>query len=106
MLKITILSTASTTTLKLEGALIGPWVDELERCWHILGTSGRRAMCVDLASLTRVGPGGKELLGWMHQEGVALVSGDGVTRAIVDEAAQLALAQGQPTGQELGELAP
>lgn len=89
MLKITVVSSASTTIMKLEGALTGPWVDELQSCWNILrATRGARALCVDLVALTRIGPGGKELLGLMYQDGVSLISGDYVTRAIVDEVAR------------------
>ena len=35
MLRITTSDIGEKVTLKLEGKLSGPWVEEFERCWHM-----------------------------------------------------------------------
>jgi hypothetical protein len=74
MLKISVVSTASGTTLKLAGLLASPCVDELKTCWEILrAISGERPIFVDLSEVTRVRRRGKELLDRMRCEGVVIV---------------------------------
>lgn len=74
MLKISVVSTASGTTLKLAGLLANPCVDELKTCWEILrAISGERPIYVDLSEVTRVRRRGKELLDLMRHEGVVIV---------------------------------
>ena len=34
MLKITVEKNTRSTTLRIEGRLVGPWVDELDRAWR------------------------------------------------------------------------
>jgi hypothetical protein len=39
MLRVTIHEGARTRTIKLEGKIVGPWVEELSRTWHSLAGS-------------------------------------------------------------------
>jgi len=86
MLRITITKNPHTTTLRLEGRLTGPWVDELERTWHALTSdpaNGR--VSVDLTDVTFVGEEGKKLLENMYGEGAKLKASRCVTRRLVEE---------------------
>jgi hypothetical protein len=86
MLRITIDKSARATTLRVEGRLTGPWVDELERSWHALTSDpndGR--VSVDLTDVTFVGEEGKKLLEVMYGEGAKLKASGCVTRRLVEE---------------------
>jgi hypothetical protein len=86
MLRITIDKNSRATTLRVEGRLAGPWVDELERAWHSLTsdpTDGR--VSVDLTDVTFVGEEGKKLLETMYGEGAKLKASGCVTRRLVEE---------------------
>ena len=74
MLKITLHDSAAEFRMTLEGRLAGPWVKELEQCWHTAAstTSGRRTI-VDLADVDFVDQAGEAVLSQMHSEGVELV---------------------------------
>jgi len=86
MLRITLDKNSRATTLRLEGRLTGPWVDELERTWRALASDpidGR--VSVDLTDVTFVGEAGKKLLEAMYGEGAKLKASSCVTRRLVDE---------------------
>jgi hypothetical protein len=92
MPKITVRGTDQTVTLKVAGALIGPWVDELERCLDLAQASRRdRALRVDLTELTNVSPDGRQLLASIERHGAVFISGKGRTDRFVDELARRAL---------------
>jgi anti-anti-sigma regulatory factor len=89
MLKITTLIHAESTTLRLEGRLAGPWVQELERCWmSTVGTRKRHPLSVDLSAVTYVDSDGKDLLKKIHQQGAKLVASGCLTNCLVREIAQ------------------
>ena len=91
MLKITTLTNAESTALRLEGRLAGPWVQELERCWDsIVGTTTNHPLTVDLSAVTYVDSDGKDLLKKIHQQGAKLVASGCLTSCIVNEIVQVA----------------
>ena len=60
MLKITTVTDAQSTTLRLEGRLAGPWVEELQRCWvSTVSAKTRHPFSVDLSAVTYVDAEGK-----------------------------------------------
>jgi ABC-type transporter Mla MlaB component len=71
MLRVTPIQTGRTTTLKLEGSLSGPWVDELRQCWTKL-LEERVPVEVDLRGLSFLDPHGTTLLLCMEREGSRL----------------------------------
>ncbi len=75
MLRITVRKAARSTALKLEGKLVGPWIEELEKTWHSVRSSpdGGRLL-VDLGGVTFVDEPGEELLAEMDQGGVHFVA--------------------------------
>jgi len=86
MLRITIENQARETTLRLEGRLTGPWVEELERVWRSsLADPATPALAVDLTDVTFVGENGKKLLEEMYAQGAKLKTSRCATRSIVEE---------------------
>jgi len=74
MLKITTNEEANPISLRLEGAVKGPWVDELSKVW--LGRArqeeGKRVL-VDLRGVSFADSRGQALLLKMQREGAAFV---------------------------------
>ena len=63
VLKITLEKKAETMTLRLEGAIAGPWVDELNRTWLSLAPLlAVKQLCLDLREVTRIDAKGRDLL--------------------------------------------
>ncbi len=85
MLKITTLTHAESTVLRLEGRLGGPWVRELELCWDSTVATTDHPLSVDLSAVTYVDPEGKDLLKKLHQQGAILVASGCLTSCIVNE---------------------
>lgn len=85
MLKITTQSGPKLTKLFLEGRLAGPWVAELERCWHEVASSQQSHATVDLSGVTFIDPEGKALLTKMWQRGAKLHASGCLTTCIVEE---------------------
>jgi anti-anti-sigma regulatory factor len=85
MLKVTTINQDQTITLKLEGKLAGPWVQEVTRVWIDTAQSTRCGYVVDLRSVTFVDRSGRALLKTMSQHGAQLIAADCLTRNIVDE---------------------
>ena len=91
MLKITTLTNAESTALKLEGRLAGLWVQELERCWDsVVGTTITHPLTVDLSAVTYVDSDGKDLLKKIHKQGARLVASGCLTSCIVNEIVHVA----------------
>jgi anti-anti-sigma regulatory factor len=86
MLRITIEKNPRAITLRLEGRLTGPWVEELERIWRsALADPANGRLAVDLTDVTYVGEEGKHLLERMYGQGAKLKTSRCVTRRIVEE---------------------
>lgn len=63
MLKISIVDTQGLRRLVIEGKLLRPWTDEVERAWRGAGEHlGGRELVVDLANVTLIGPEGENVL--------------------------------------------
>jgi anti-anti-sigma regulatory factor len=85
MLKVTTTDTNTTVTLKLEGKLAGPWVQEVNRVWQAAAASRQVGYVVDLQAITFIDRAGKALLAVMSQQGARLLASGCLTRTIVDE---------------------
>ena len=86
MLTITIQPTRDGTTFKLDGKVVGPWVQNLERLWrhareHVLHQTVR----VDLTSVLLADRDGKRVLKWMHEDGVELMGKDSFTKSVIED---------------------
>jgi len=84
MLRITVLDTPEKVILKLEGALAGSWVCELEDAWRDSRASfSGRIFMLDLAAVDKVDRAGKYLLALLLERGVRLVATGLVMRDVV-----------------------
>jgi hypothetical protein len=63
MLRITIREKESEMELVLEGRIVGPWVEELDRVWaETAPRLGSRKLSIDLRNVTYADSGGKRVL--------------------------------------------
>jgi anti-anti-sigma regulatory factor len=75
LLRITRIESQDAMTLKLEGKLAGPWVEELERTWRSAKDAARnQPLIADLNDVTFVDRAGERLLSQMHTVGTTLVA--------------------------------
>jgi hypothetical protein len=74
MLKIVLLEgTADTAMLRIEGRVVGPWVEELRRsCDQVLATGA--ALALDVSEVSFVGREGARLLQSLADRGVTLTN--------------------------------
>jgi outer membrane protein len=73
MLRVTTDSQAGQVTLRLEGKLSGPWVEEFKRSWTLTkGIYPDHVLIVNLSGLTFVDAAGKEFLRSIDREGARL----------------------------------
>jgi len=99
MLRISCEDSTQSPTLKLEGKLTGPWVDEVERAWcDLVADKPTTCVGVDLSGVTFVDPKGKKLLHWMFQQGAELRDANLMTKYIVSQ-----MEQGTNHSQRNGE---
>jgi hypothetical protein len=73
VLRITPGTDDAANTLKLEGKLSGPWVEELERCWYEMRRDKRAPVKLNLKEVSFSDARGKDLLLRMERQGVSLV---------------------------------
>ena len=69
MLRITVEESERAQTIKLEGKIVGPWVEELNRTWHSLASSlGGKKLMLDMRSVGFVDGKGRQLLREIYQK--------------------------------------
>ena len=85
MLKITIQTWESVVRLKLEGALAGSWVQELETCWRLARQSFRSLPTeIDLTGCVSVDDSGRYLLSLLYENGTSLLPGGVAMEGLVE----------------------
>jgi hypothetical protein len=84
MLRITtIMGSASTPILKVEGKLVHPWVGELRRvCDELLSRS--IPLTLDLAAITYVDAAGDQLLRELLEHDAAIIARSGFVAAVLE----------------------
>ena len=85
MLRITTSDLGERVTLKLEGKLSGPWVEEFDRCWHVSTDIYKKVLVVDLSGVTFVDPAGKKLLCLIASGGGQLIGTGLMPQSLIDE---------------------
>jgi hypothetical protein len=90
MLKITVHEGPMAHTIKLEGKIAGPWVEEFHRAWTLLAPSlGAKELQVDLRGVAFTDDKGKRLLREIYQKTHARFLADSpLTQYFADEAMQ------------------
>ena len=85
MLRITISSDASSLCCRLEGRIVGPWAEELEKVWESLTARRRGKSClVDLSGVSFVDEAGQKALARCYADGAEFKASGPLTRYIVD----------------------
>ncbi len=82
MLKITTHSEGTLNILELEGRLVGPWIEELEKCWRQAAGADHEIRVV-LKQVTYIDDAGRALLTAMHRAGVKLEANGCMTNAVI-----------------------
>ncbi len=86
MLRITTADAGEKVTLKLEGKLSGPWVEEFEHCWRMSADIYKgKSLIVDLTGVTFVDSGGKKLLCSLSSSGTHFVGSGIMPKSLIDE---------------------
>jgi outer membrane protein len=86
MMKVTIELLPGRKSLRVEGRLSGPWVQELEHAWRTVAAESREEpVAVNLCGVTFIDPAGKKLLSEMVREGAELRAEGCMTKALVEE---------------------
>jgi len=98
MLKITFQDTPDHTTVKLEGKLSGPWVEELERSWTEHSPRASENVIIDLSDVTYIDPEGKRLLARMMDKGVCFEGTHLMTKYVIDEITRVGMRSGRNGG--------
>jgi hypothetical protein len=88
MLKITVHEDQGTQTLKLEGKIGGPWVEELHRTWTALVPSlASKKLQLDLRGVAFADDQGRDLLREIYQKTHAVFFTDSpLTKYFADDA--------------------
>jgi hypothetical protein len=98
MLKISVLDTLTQRRLVLEGALLPPWVEELNAACERAGEGLKgRQLVIDMTNLTAISPEGENALLQLMHEGVRLRSTGVFTKHV---AQQLARRRGNVSGKQ------
>jgi len=86
VLRITLQKSKQEMTIRLEGRIAGPWVDELRGTWLSLAPSlGHKQLRVDLCEVVFVDPKGKQLLTDIRRSGALFLADTAMTKALVEE---------------------
>ncbi|MBX3330901.1 MAG: hypothetical protein KF722_10900 [Nitrospira sp.] len=72
-------------SLRLEGRLAGPWIEELSASCHQMSVKQRRCVMIDLTGVTFIDAEGKALLTRLWQAGVELRASGCLTRCVIEE---------------------
>jgi hypothetical protein len=89
MLKITIKDGETVQTIRLEGKIVGPWVEEFDRAWHAMEIDGSKQLRLDLCGVDFVDDRGRRLLQDIYRKTHAsFLANSPLTHYFADEAMQ------------------
>jgi hypothetical protein len=89
MFKISIVDTQHRRRLVLEGTLVPPWTEEVERAWK--GASEQlqgRKLFVDLSNVTLISPDGENTLLKLMEDGARFSCRDVLTKHVLKQLAR------------------
>ena len=91
MLRITTNDSGDLLTIRLEGRLSGPSLEELEKCWkRSLAARLNGSVVVDLTGVISVDATGKSALKAMHELGAQFITADCLMESIISEVTETA----------------
>ena len=89
MLRISVEESSGALALIVEGRLVGPWVDELQRLCKERGAQGQgMQLTVDLCGLTAMDTRGQAVLDGLLQRGATLRCSDVMNQYLVEQMAR------------------
>jgi hypothetical protein len=96
MLRITVQQDPRAVTMKLEGRVVGSWVDEVRRAWRSLDSSwGLKKLNLDLRGVSFVDSEGRRLMQEIYEKtGAAFLTNSPLTTYFAEEAMQASLKNG------------
>lgn len=85
MLRITISNDESTLCCRLEGRIVGPWAEEVEKAWESVKDRRQGKTClVDLSGVSFVDEAGQKALARCFADGAQFRASGPLTRYIVE----------------------
>jgi hypothetical protein len=89
MFKISIIDTLCKRTLLVEGKLVPPWTNELQRVSHEASRDLQgRKLTLDLSNVTVIGPEGEDTLFKLMREGARFSCGGVLTKYVLKRIAR------------------
>ncbi|MBZ5718877.1 MAG: STAS domain-containing protein [Acidobacteriia bacterium] len=86
MLRIHVEEQGDSATIRLEGKLVGDWVEELERCFEReLSHGGKRTLTIELEAVSFIDEPGESLLREMHRAGATLRAKGALSSYLVEQ---------------------
>jgi anti-anti-sigma regulatory factor len=86
MLRIHVEEQGNSATIRLEGKLVGEWVEELERCCeHELAQGRERTLTIELEAVSFVDEPGQSLLRQLHRAGAKLRAKGALSSYLVEQ---------------------
>ena len=89
MFKLSIVDTPRQRKLVLEGKLVAPWTQEVERVWqHASEDLQGRNLIVDLRNVTLIGADGEDTLLSLMRDGAEFFCGDVLAKHVLKQLAR------------------
>jgi anti-anti-sigma regulatory factor len=84
---VTVQQELKWVVIKLEGRMVGPWVNECRHAWNeLLSSLGTRKLAIDLCGVIFVDEFGLELLrGIYRATGAEMIAGSPLTKHFADQ---------------------
>lgn len=89
LLRISVHNKPKAVTIKLEGKIVGPWVEEVRQAWLSLGPCLKsKRVWVDLCGVTAVDAAGTRLLSDIRESGARFRADTPLTKYFIEEIEQ------------------
>ena len=85
MLRITVDDNVQAIALRLEGKLVGAWVQELRAVWSEAQALKKERLCVCLTEISGIDVSGRRLLREIHCEGGVLTGSGLLARTLIED---------------------
>jgi hypothetical protein len=85
MLRIDVEEQGDSSTIRLEGRLVGDWVEELGRCCEREMARLKRTLTIELVAVSFVDENGELLLRDMHRAGATLRAKGALSSYLVEQ---------------------
>ncbi|MGA7854242.1 MAG: hypothetical protein WCA15_13025 [Candidatus Acidiferrales bacterium] len=87
-MRVTLHEESDATILRIEGRIVGPWVQELDRAWRLAAASlGSKTFLVDLCGVMHMDAAGRQVLADIHQRtGAEFLANSPMTKYFAEEA--------------------